>query len=109
MRGGEIKPFTCLADADLKVSICAKEGMMYTVKLTKRAPTAELMGPKKGNIMAKNHIGITTGNRTSALKNMLLVSCIPITFSHTKYKGVHANPNVMNCQSYQIHQHKRVK
>lgn len=49
--------------------------------------------------MAKNHIGITTGNRTSALKNMLFVSCIPITFSHTKYNGVQANPNVMNCQN----------
>lgn len=55
------------------------------------------MGPKKGKIMAKNHIGITTGNRASALKQMLFVSCIPITFSHTKYNGVHANPNVMNC------------
>jgi hypothetical protein len=67
------------------------------VKLTSRAPTAELMGPKKGNIIAKNQIGITTGNLTSALKQMLFVSCIPITFSHTKYNVVHANPNVMNC------------
>jgi len=67
------------------------------VKLTKRAPTAELMGPKKGKIIAKNHIGITTGNLASALKNMLFVSCIPITFSHTKYNGVQANPKVINC------------
>jgi len=67
------------------------------VKLTRRDPTAEFMGPKKGKIIAKNHIGITTGNRASALKQMLFVSCIPITFSHTKYNGVQANPNVMNC------------
>lgn len=55
------------------------------------------MGPKKGKIIARNHIGITTGNLASALKHILLVSCIPITFSHTKYNGVQANPNVMNC------------
>jgi len=67
------------------------------VKLTSKAPTAEFMGPKKGKIIAKNHIGTTTGNLTSALKQILFVSCIPITFSHTKYNGVHANPNVMNC------------
>jgi len=67
------------------------------VKLTSKAPTAEFMGPKKGKIIAKNHIGITTGNLTSALKQILFVSCIPMTFSHTKYNGVHANPNVMNC------------
>jgi hypothetical protein len=70
------------------------------VKVTKRAPTAELIGPKKGNIIAKNHIGMTTGNRHNALNNMLFVSCIPITFSHTKYNGVQANPNVINCNSY---------
>jgi len=67
------------------------------VKLTKRAPTAELMGPKNGKIIAKNHIGTTTGNLANALKNMLFVSCIPITFSHTKYSGVQANPKVINC------------
>jgi hypothetical protein len=67
------------------------------VKLTKRAPTAELMGPKNGKIIAKNHIGITTGNLASALKNILFVSCIPITFSHRKYNGVQANPKVINC------------
>jgi hypothetical protein len=67
------------------------------VKLTRRAPTAELMGPKNGKIIAKNHIGITTGSLASALKQILFVSCIPITFSHTKYNGVHANPNVINC------------
>lgn len=44
-------------------------------------------------------MGITTGNLASALRHILLVSCIPITFSHTKYSGVHANPNVMNCFS----------
>lgn len=55
------------------------------------------MGPKKGKIIAKNQIGITTGNLAKALKQMLFVSCIPITFSHTKYNGVHANPNVINC------------
>lgn len=68
------------------------------MKLTKRAPTAELIGPKKGKIMAKNHIGITTGSLVSALRHMLFVSCIPTTFSHTKYNGVHANPNVINCK-----------
>lgn len=47
--------------------------------------------------MAKNQIGITTGSLASALKHMLFVSCIPITFSHTKYNGVQAKPNVMNC------------
>jgi len=72
------------------------------VKLTKRAPTAELMGPKKGKIIAKNHIGITTGNLATALKHMLFVSCIPITFSHTKYNGVQANPNVIICNSHQL-------
>ena len=56
------------------------------------APTAELIGPKNGKIIAKNHIGMTTGKRASALKQMLFVSCIPITFSHTKYNGVQANP-----------------
>lgn len=68
------------------------------MKVTSRAPTAELMGPKKGKIMARNHIGTTTGSLANALKQMLLVSCIPITFSHTKYRGVHANPNVINCR-----------
>jgi hypothetical protein len=67
------------------------------VKLTRRAPTAELIGPKKGKMIAKNQIGITTGNLASALRQILFVSCIPITFSHTKYNGVHAKPNVMNC------------
>jgi hypothetical protein len=67
------------------------------VKLTKRDPTVELMGPKNGNIIAKNHIGITTGSLTNALFNKLLVSCTPRNFSHTKYKGVQANPNVINC------------
>lgn len=67
------------------------------MKLTKRAPTAELMGPKNGKIIAKNHIGITTGSLASALRQRLLVSWMPITFSHTKYSGVHANPNVINC------------
>lgn len=57
------------------------------------------MGPKKGNMMAKNHIGMTTGSRASALKHMLFVSCTPTTFSHTKYRGVQANPNVMNCNT----------
>lgn len=42
-------------------------------------------------------MGITTGNLASALKHMLFVSCIPITFSHTKYNGVQANPKVINC------------
>jgi hypothetical protein len=70
------------------------------VKLTKRAPTAELIGPKNGKIMAKNQIGITTGSLANALKQMLLVSCIPITFSHTKYNGVQANPNVINCNNF---------
>lgn len=55
------------------------------------------MGPKNGKMMAKNQIGMTTGSLANALKQMLLVSCIPITFSQTKYNGVHANPNVINC------------
>ena len=67
--------------------------------------TTELMGPKKGKIMAKNHIGITTGSLASALRHMLFVSCIPITFSQTKYNGVHANPNVMNCKKKNINQY----
>jgi len=57
------------------------------------------MGPKKGNIIAKNQIGMTTGNLTSARLHKLLHSCIPTVFSHTKYNGVHANPNVINCNS----------
>lgn len=65
-------------------------------KLTNKAPTAELMGPKKGKIIAKNQIGITTGSLATALKHTLFVSCTPTTFSHTKYSGVHANPNVIN-------------
>ena len=48
-------------------------------------------------MIAKNQIGITTGNLATALKQMLLVSCIPITFSQTKYNGVQAKPNVINC------------
>lgn len=67
------------------------------MKLTNRAPTAELIGPKNGNIIARNQIGITTGNLANARKHMLFVSCIPTTFSHTKYNGVHAKPNVINC------------
>jgi len=50
--------------------------MIYTVKLTRRAPTAELIGPKNGKIIAKNHIGITTGNQAKGLKKMLFLSCI---------------------------------
>jgi hypothetical protein len=67
------------------------------VKLTRRDPTVELMGPKKGKMIARNHIGITTGSLARALFNMLFVSCILMNFSHTKYRGVQANPNVMNC------------
>lgn len=66
------------------------------MKLTRSDPTAEFIGPKKGNIMAKNQIGMTTGNLAAARLHMLLHSCIPINFSHTKYNGVHANPNVIN-------------
>lgn len=67
------------------------------MKLTRRDPTVELMGPKKGKMIAKNQIGMTTGNLAAALLHKLLHSCNPIAFSHTKYKGVHANPNVINC------------
>jgi hypothetical protein len=56
------------------------------------------MGPKNGKIMAKNQMGITTGNLAAALLHKLLHSCIPIAFSHTKYSGVQANPNVINCK-----------
>lgn len=67
------------------------------MKLTSRDPTVELMGPKKGKIIARNHIGITTGSLARALLYKLFVLCIPMNFSHTKYSGVHANPNVINC------------
>ena len=67
------------------------------MKLTRRDPTAEFMGPKNGKRIAKNQMGMTTGNLAAALLHRLLHSCIPIAFSHTKYRGVHANPNVMNC------------
>lgn len=67
------------------------------MKLTRSDPTVELIGPKNGKIIAKNHIGITTGNLAAALLHKLLQSCIPMAFSHTKYKGVQANPNVINC------------
>lgn len=67
------------------------------MKLTRREPTVELIGPKNGKMIARNHIGITTGSLDRALLKTLFVSCIPINFSQTKYKGVHANPNVMNC------------
>lgn len=56
------------------------------------------MGPKNGKMMAKNQMGMTTGNRAAALLHKLLHSCKPIAFSHTKYSGVHANPNVINCK-----------
>lgn len=69
------------------------------MKLTKSDPTVELIGPKNGNIIARNHIGITTGSLTNALLSKLLVSCTPRNFSHTKYKGVQANPNVINCKN----------
>lgn len=68
------------------------------MKLTKRDPTVELMGPKNGNMIARNQIGTTTGSLTNALLNKLLVSCTPTNFSHTKYNGVQANPNVINCK-----------
>ncbi|GER55240.1 UDP-N-acetylmuramate--L-alanine ligase [Striga asiatica] len=64
-----------------------------TVKLTRSEPTVELMGPKNGKIIARNHMGTTTGNRAAARLHMLRHSCIPIAFSHTKYNGVQANPN----------------
>lgn len=54
------------------------------------------MGPKNGKTMARNHMGMTTGNLAAARLHRLLHSCIPMAFSHTKYKGVHANPNVIN-------------
>ena len=60
----------------------------------------ELIGPKKGKIIAKNQMGMTTGNLAAALLHKLLHSCIPMAFSHTKYRGVQANPNVMNCKNY---------
>ena len=66
------------------------------MKLTRRDPTVELIGPKKGKIIARNQIGITTGSLASALLNTLFVSCTPMNFSHTKYRGVQANPNVIN-------------
>lgn len=56
------------------------------------------MGPKKGKMIAKNHIGITTGSLAKALLKVLFVLCTPMNFSHTKYRGVQANPNVMNCK-----------
>lgn len=94
------RTLTSLAEAGAKVIMCAMAGMMYTVKLTRREPTVELMGPKKGNIIARNHIGITTGSLASALLQTLFVLCMPIAFSHTKYRGVHANPKVMNCAQH---------
>ena len=57
------------------------------------------MGPKKGKMMARNQMGTTTGNLAAARLQRLLHSCIPIAFSHTKYRGVHANPKVMNCSN----------
>jgi len=66
------------------------------VKETRRDPTVELMGPKNGKMIARNQIGMTTGSLAAALLHMLPHSCIPIAFSHTRYSGVHANPNVMN-------------
>ena len=65
--------------------------------MTSNAPTAELMGPKKGNAMAKNQIGKMTGIRHMARNKTCLVWWIPNNFSHTKYSGVTANPTVMNC------------
>lgn len=47
--------------------------MMYTVNVTKRAPTVELMGPKNGKAMAKNHTGRMTGILATALKSKLFV------------------------------------
>lgn len=44
------------------------------MKLTRRDPTEELIGPKNGKIIAKNHIGITTGSLAIALLNKLFVS-----------------------------------
>lgn len=64
--------------------ICAIAGIMYTVKLTSSDPTVELIGPKKGKIIARNQIGTTTGNLAMARFNKLLVSCTPMNFSHTK-------------------------
>ena len=45
---------------------------------------------------SQNQMGKTTDNLTATLLHRLLHSCIPIAFSHTKYRGVHANPNVMD-------------
>ncbi|KAJ8477919.1 hypothetical protein OPV22_021646 [Ensete ventricosum] len=61
------------------------------IGLTRSDPTTELMGPKKGNMMARNQMW----RRAMARRYMLLLSCIPTT-SHTKYSGVQAKPKVMN-------------
>lgn len=50
--------------------MCAMAGIIYTVNVTSKAPTAELMGPKKGKMIAKNQIGSTTGNRIKARTSM---------------------------------------
>lgn len=76
--------------------MCAIAGMTYTVNVTNKAPTAELMGPKKGKTIAKNQIGSTTGIRITARSSMLLEVWNPVTFSQTKYSGVQAKPKVMN-------------
>jgi hypothetical protein len=71
--------------------------MIYTVNVTSKAPTVELMGPKNGNAMARNQTGKITGIRQTARSNMFFEVWMPISFSHTKYRGVTANPTVMNC------------
>lgn len=54
----------------------------------------ELIGPKKRKDDRQKPI---TGNRDIARLHMLLHSCTPIAFSHTKNKGVQVNPNIINC------------
>lgn len=70
---------------------------MYTVNVTSKQPTTELMDPKNGKATAKNQMGRMTGIRHDARSNMFLAWCTPRIFSHTKYRGVTANPTVMNC------------
>lgn len=57
-----------------------------------------MIGPKNGKTIAKNHIGITTGNLAAVRLLNLLHSRIPIAFYHMKYKRVHANPKVVKCK-----------
>lgn len=80
----ELCELTIRAYEERYTAMWAAHGMMYTVNVTSKAPTAELIGPKKGKMIARNQMGSTTGILHKARKRRFFVLWTPRNFSHTK-------------------------